>query len=296
MSTNPSKFTAYLQLARLSNLPTVFSNVLVGAALAAGAGALDWSGVVVAIAVSALFYVGGMALNDLLDRNIDAVERPGRPIPSGALSVFEVKRFTFICFGSGLILTLVFAFWARYFALALMGAIVAYNVLHKRWNFSLIFMGLCRTLVYALAAAICTQSETRQDAIAGVVLLGGILALYIIFLTIVAQKEAKGGLGFRRWLAVAMVFLPFTAVLAGAGGDWRWALVAGVLLLVWLARSVRFIWQSPPKVVPAVLGWLAGISLIDAFFLTFTHYPALALAAWLCFGVTVWGHRRIAGT
>jgi hypothetical protein len=45
-----------------------------------------------------------------------------------------------------------------------------------------------------------------------------------------------------------------------------------------------------------VLGWLAGISLLDAFFLTLTPFPWLSLAALACFAVTVWGHRRIAGT
>lgn len=291
-----AKFNAYLQLARISNLPTVLSNVLVGAALAAGAGPLDWSMALLAMAVASLFYIGGMALNDLLDRDIDAVERPGRPIPSGALSVREVNRFTFICFGTGLILTLVFAPWARYFALALIGAIVAYDVLHKRWRASLVFMGLCRMLVYALAASFAVTPGSKLDSIAGVLILGGLLTLYIIALTVIAQKEATGRLGFRRWLAVAMVFLPFTVLLVKAGADWRWTAPAAIILVLWLIRSARFIWQSPPKVVPAVLGWLAGISLLDAFFLTFTPFPWLSLAALACFAVTVWGHRRIAGT
>ena len=290
------KLTAYLQLARLSNLPTVFSNVLVGAALAAGAGPLDWGRAAVSMMIASLFYVGGMALNDLWDRDIDAVERPGRPIPSGALSVWETTRFTFICFGSGLILTLAFAPWARYIAVALIATIVLYDALHKRWDASLVFMGLCRALVYALAAAICTGTAARQDVVMSVVLLGGILALYIIGLTIVAQKETKGGLGFRRWLAIAMVFLPFTSLLFAAGGDGRWALVAGIALFLWLVRSARFVWMKPPGIVPAVLGWLAGICLIDALFLSFTHHAPLAIAAWLCFSVTIWGHRRIAGT
>lgn len=289
-----TKLNAYLQLSRISNLPTVFSNVLVGFALATGGGSLEWSSALLAAVISALFYIGGMALNDLLDRDIDVVERPGRPIPSGALSVREVTRFTFMCFGSGLILTLVFAPGARYFALALIGAIVAYDVFHKRWSASLVFMGLCRALVYALAAAIAAGS--RLDSIAGVALFGGLQALYIIGLTVVAQKEAAGRLGFRRWLSVAMIFLPFTVLLFAAGGDLRWALGTGLLLLLWLIRSARFIWQSPPRVVPAVLGWLAGISLLDAFFLTLTPFPWLSLIALACFAVTVWGHRRIAGT
>lgn len=296
MTKTAPTFTAYLQLARLSNLPTVFSNVLVGAALAAGTGALDWAGVLVALVSASFLYVGGMALNDLLDRHIDAVERPQRPIPSGALTVRAVTIFTLGCFVLGLVPVVLLAPWALILALALAGAIVLYDLLHKKWSGSLVFMGLCRLLVYALSAAICAGPSPTADALAGPFILGGFLALYIILLTVVAQKEASGGLGFRRWLAVVMVFLPFTAILIGAGGDWRWALVTGAVLLAWLLRSVRLLWQTPPKVVPAILGWLAGISLIDAFFLSFTHSPTLALAAWLCFGVTVWGHRRIAGT
>ncbi|WP_344980642.1 UbiA family prenyltransferase, partial [Streptosporangium fragile] len=37
-------------------------------------------------AASVLLYWAGMALNDWSDREIDAVERPERPIPSGRVS------------------------------------------------------------------------------------------------------------------------------------------------------------------------------------------------------------------
>ena len=40
----------------------------------------DSSGV---LAASLCLYAGGIALNDFFDRNLDAVERPERPIPSG---------------------------------------------------------------------------------------------------------------------------------------------------------------------------------------------------------------------
>ena len=59
-----------LRLGRVSNLPTVWTNVLAGTALAGG----DWNGrrsALVLLAMS-LFYVGGMYLNDYFDRAIDA--------------------------------------------------------------------------------------------------------------------------------------------------------------------------------------------------------------------------------
>ena len=58
----------------MSNLPTVWTNVLAATVLAGGA----WQNTRTAIVLVAmsLFYVGGMYLNDYFDRAIDARERP----------------------------------------------------------------------------------------------------------------------------------------------------------------------------------------------------------------------------
>lgn len=297
------KLKAWLQLARISNLPTVFSNVLVGAALASPSHAPDLSQVLFTIAAVSLFYVGGMALNDIMDRNIDRVERPQRPIPSGALSVLEVGTFVALCVILGSWIIKVIAPFSLVPAMALLVSIVLYNLLHKRWTGSLIFMGLCRALVYFVGACAMAHPDPTGATYYEIISLpydlftaATLLALYIIALTLVAQKEVSGGLGFRRWLAAALVLIPIPALCLMPVLGWRWTTPVMLILTLWLIRSARFIWQSPPKVVPAVLGWLAGISLLDAFFLTFTPFPWLSLAALACFAVTVWGHRRIAGT
>lgn len=292
------KITAYLQLARLSNIPTVFSNVLVGFTIAEWVDPFPfpWADLWLPLFVASTLYVGGMALNDLLDRHIDAKERPQRPIPSGRLSVREVSIFTALCFVVPVAVTAFLMPGATVYAIALALAIILYDVLHKRWSPSLIFMGLCRALVYALAASMYTGDEKAPVYIVTVAIVGSILASYIIGLTVIAQKEVQGGLGFRRWLAVGMMGLPFLVLLAYKTEHPLWTLATGIALFLWLARSARFIRMEPPKVVPAVLGWLAGISLIDAFFLTFTLRPELSLVAFGCFAATVWGHRKIAGT
>src|ERR1700733_16333044 len=73
-----------LTLGRVSNLPTVWTNVLAGAVLSGG----DWRNwrLGLMLVAMSLFYVGGMYLNDYFDRTIDARERPERPIPSGEIS------------------------------------------------------------------------------------------------------------------------------------------------------------------------------------------------------------------
>ena len=77
-----------LRLGRISNLPTVWTNVLVGVML--GGGSLADSRLALLMVALSLFYVGGMFLNDAFDRDFDAKHRPERPIPSGQVSAHEV--------------------------------------------------------------------------------------------------------------------------------------------------------------------------------------------------------------
>ncbi|MBE2999138.1 UbiA family prenyltransferase [Nocardiopsis sp. HNM0947] len=75
----------FTDLARLVRLPAALSvpgDTLAGAA---AAGRLGRPGTWALPAASACMYWAGMALNDYADRELDAVERPERPIPSGAV-------------------------------------------------------------------------------------------------------------------------------------------------------------------------------------------------------------------
>src|SRR4051812_2117383 len=74
-------------LAELVRLPAVLSvpgDVLLGAAASGRrSGVARTAGLT---ASSCCLYMAGMALNDWADRETDARERPGRPIPSGRVS------------------------------------------------------------------------------------------------------------------------------------------------------------------------------------------------------------------
>ncbi len=67
-------WSVYLRLGRVSNLPTVWTNVLAGVALT-GVWVAPAPLAFLALALS-LFYIDGMYLNDAFDREIDARERP----------------------------------------------------------------------------------------------------------------------------------------------------------------------------------------------------------------------------
>src|SRR5512134_2811173 len=89
-----------LELGRVSNLPTVISNVACGAVL--GGGALLPGALAVTALSGALFYTGGMVLNDAFDADIDARERPERPIPSARATRGAVFRLGFALLAAGL--------------------------------------------------------------------------------------------------------------------------------------------------------------------------------------------------
>ena len=76
-------------LLRLLRIPIVFTaaaNVAAGVMLARG-GVLRASDLALC-AASACLDLAGMALNDYFDRDIDALERPERPIPSGEIAPY----------------------------------------------------------------------------------------------------------------------------------------------------------------------------------------------------------------
>src|SRR5262245_52062653 len=118
-----------LDLARISNLPTVWSNVLAGALL--GAQRPNPTAVAVAALAGSLLYSGGMLLNDAFDADIDARERPERPIPSG-----RVTRGTVLALGFGMLVAAL-AVTAVFGSLASVGAgsaILVGVIVYDRWH------------------------------------------------------------------------------------------------------------------------------------------------------------------
>ena len=89
----------YLQLCRVSNLPTVWTNVLAGCLLSGGklTPALY---LLLALSLSS-FYLAGMVLNDLCDREHDHLFRPSRPIPSCRVSERGAFNLTLLLFTAG---------------------------------------------------------------------------------------------------------------------------------------------------------------------------------------------------
>jgi hypothetical protein len=243
-----------LRLGRMSNLPTVWTNVIAGSVIAGG-GSPDQ----LALIVSAMtaFYVGGMYLNDFFDRAVDARERPGRPIAAGEISAGAVSFIGFGLLAAGVLLLIPLGPAAAACGAVLATTIVLYDVWHKGNALSPIVMGLCRAMVYIGACVAVTGSLSKATLIGALA-----LAFHVAGITYAAKQEGLNRIG-NLW-PLLMLAAPLLAALPAATA-WP-VLVAVVLLLAVDARAIRLLAVKPvPGAVPlAVSGLIAAICLVDA--------------------------------
>jgi 4-hydroxybenzoate polyprenyltransferase len=262
-----------LRLGRVSNLPSVWTNVIAGATIANAAATI--ADVAVVGLVMTAFYVGGMYLNDFFDKEIDARERPGRPIPAGDISAGAVLAIGFALLAIGVALLLApFGPLTAIWGLALAAAIVLYDAWHKGNIFAPVIMGLCRALVY-LATGAAVSGEIRSTLIIGATA----LAAHVIGLTYAAKQENLNQVG-KLW-PLFILAGPLLFALSGISGGWPVVIGALVLCAVDIAAVRLLARRVTPDAVPRAVSMLiAAICLVDA--LAVALYGGGMLLACLC--------------
>jgi 4-hydroxybenzoate polyprenyltransferase len=289
-----TKLGVYLRLGRVSNLPTVWSNVLAGVVLAGGAP--EPRRFLVLWTALSCFYVGGMFLNDAFDREHDARVRPERPIPLGQIGPAEVYGAGYLLLAAGIALLAAEAFvfggrrsWDPAGAGALLAAaIVLYDAWHKGNRLSPLLMGVCRMLVYVTAALSVAPGPN-----ASVVAASAILLSYLIGLTAVAKQENLREL--RNLWPLAFLAAPFVYAAPLAARSVA-GIAAYVALLAWVCAAIHPLVAPKKNIGKAVVRLIAGISLVDALFVAGAGRPGGALVAFVCFATTLAAQRYVKGT
>ncbi len=152
-----------LRLLRPLNALMSAAAVVVGAVVAVGLGGLAADAIPVAVGALAVFaFTGaGNALNDVYDREVDRVNHPERPIPSGAIDPRGAFDLAFVLFLAAAFLGLVVTVAAFLLVLASLALMIGYEERFKAsgWSGNLLigwlvgslflFAGLC---VYGGAA------------------------------------------------------------------------------------------------------------------------------------------------
>ncbi len=254
---------ALLSTARVANVPSVVSNVILGIVLGilqsdSGAVVIALDRVAMLLVASVLLYVGGNFLNDWADRKWDGSHRPERALPRG---LFSARTYLTIAIAAGLIgtaLATLAGFRSGIVAAAIVGCIVLYTFFHKRSAWAVIPMGLCRALLPVMGSMMFFP---YLDGIWPVSLA---LLCYIMGLSLSARYESLAtppkriGMLARALLLAAAVFV--TLGLRDFYPD-RWSVLAGALpYLLWTSYCLRYRRQPVPMLVS---GLLAGIPLVD---------------------------------
>jgi len=275
-----SRVRTLLILGRVSNLPTVWSNLIAGCFLAGGdRGMASFLHALIPLLTGVSFlYIGGMYLNDFCDAKFDMRYCPERPIPAKKISRTSVGILAAIWLALGLAGISRFGILTLGIGIVLTGAIVLYDFWHKDNPAAPLIMGACRFVLYPLAGSIMQDEMSWR-----VFVWAAPMALYVAGITWVARGESRPGKP-ARW-ALSLLLIPFVV------SSW-FALEYGVyviflfwlLPLGWMAWLFIPLWRGTNRSIGRVVsGLLAGIILIDAMVL------AEVLIAPIAFGLPVWG-------
>lgn len=178
------KWGDWAELLRVSALFTVPGDALAGAAAARRG---PNRGTALAVCASLCLYEAGMALNDWADRDIDAVERPGRPLPSGRIAPGAALTAATGLTAAGLLCAAAAGRPALATATALAGTVWAYDLGLKNTPAGPPTMAAARALDLLLGAT--ASAGHLRPALRPAALLGA----HTLAVTTVSRREATGG-------------------------------------------------------------------------------------------------------
>jgi 4-hydroxybenzoate polyprenyltransferase len=262
---------ALLRLCRIPNVFTAAANVVAGVVLARGGRftARD----LLLVGASCALYLAGMVLNDYFDREVDARERPERPIPAGDVSAGFARALGLGLAAAGILLAALHSGAALAVAGGLALAILLYDGGLKGTALGPAAMGACRFLNVCLGLSVAAHRAPWTW------LQPEVMGAYTVALTYLARDEVGGLAGRRARIGVGMLLGVLGAaglalVLVGPLGRGAPMTLAAVALvygyLWWRARGL--FWPllgeaSPARVGRAIGGGILLMPALDALML-----------------------------
>lgn len=313
------RVSAWADLVRLPNLPTVWSNMLVGLVLGVeavryavwGTGVMPSGGAMMPtefeqalrqdlglllwywpvwlrlLLAFSLIYIGGMAMHDWCDAPRDAEAKPGRPIVAGRIDRQTAAAWAVL--GMGLALVMMFSIvpWLGQVGLVLVALIVAYNLTHHRWAGSAVLLGLIRGWLIFSVAWCVVGSMSWRAAVATALPIAVVMAVYVTLVSVIARGEDEATAGGSRlgWWVLPVGLVSLLWVAPREPLAWGVAAGCGAMVAVWLIAAARRV--SRGERGPATGMYLAGIALVDAYTLALLGRPGLSSVALGLFGLAL---------
>ncbi|MBD6614584.1 polyprenyltransferase [Komarekiella sp. 'clone 1'] len=272
-SFNLQSWRGYLELMRPANIVTAWADILVGFAASGG---IIFDKLISGQAIATLIplawlllattglYGGGIVFNDVFDAELDEKERPNRAIPSGRVSRESATLLGSVLFVIGIVAAFQVSWLSGAIAIIITFSALLYDSLAKHHPFfGPLNMGLCRgsNLLLGVSAVPAIVWERWYLAL--------IPVLYIAAITAISQGEVHGGKKITGVLALLLIAIVLTAVLAlGLLEDY--AVLAALPFAVLLAIRVvpNFILAArepvPDKIRTAVKVGVLSLIILDA--------------------------------
>lgn len=261
----------YTKLTRPANLPTAAADILAGVAIAGiipkSMEALPLEArlsidILYLVLASVFLYAGGVVLNDVFDYEIDKIERPERPIPSGIVSRSSGAIFGVILLVLGCLLAFLCNSTSGLIAVVLAISILLYDSFSKKYTIAgPLNMGICRGLNLILGMSVLGEIVQPLYAI--------IPLVYIFAITLISRGEVHGRnkthIIWAGLLYSLVVFAILTSVLTTSAKIYEvvpFLLFFSIMIFVPLSRAYHV--NSPENIKKAVIAGVLSLIILDS--------------------------------
>ena len=204
------KIVGYFRLMRPANIVTAVADILAGIAISGFffLDNADFSSVFFLIFCTIGLYGGGVVMNDVFDAELDATERPERPIPSGLIRRTEAATLGVSLLLFGVIMGFLVTLLSGSLALATAIAALVYDKYAKHHSFfGPLNMGICRGLNLLLGISIVPFMTERLWFLVIVPV------VYIAAITMISQGEVHGGRKSTLYVAAILYLFAMGSIL-----------------------------------------------------------------------------------
>jgi 4-hydroxybenzoate polyprenyltransferase len=175
---------------RPANIVTAVADILAGVAISGFflQSNEDYTGVWLLILSTTGLYGGGVVMNDFFDAELDAVERPERPIPRGQISKGEAATLGLVLLTAGVVVAFFVSVTSAVLALSIAVCALTYDKWSKHHPLlGPLNMGICRGLNLLLGLSIIPAQVEAYWFLAIIPI------VYIAAITMISQGEVHGG-------------------------------------------------------------------------------------------------------
>ena len=253
----------YLQLMRPANITTAWADILLGCAAAGVVANINLAVISWLILATTGLYGGGVVFNDVCDAQLDTVERPERPIPSGRVSKVGAIALGTILLTIGVVAAAMVSNLSAWLASSVAVTALIYDRWGKHHYLSPLNRGLCRggNLLLGISAV--------PHAVINLWYLALIPIVYIAAITAISRGEVHGGKKITGVIAIALVMVVIGSIFGISTLEQYKLLVALPFLGLFTATVVptfikAAIDPSPALIQTAVKVGVLSLIILDA--------------------------------